>query len=89
MRAVFLPYTNPFILRASCSCFSVLSACVFYFCICTCSAQLSMFHMEKRSRNTLIIILLLLTSDKQDGPKGEVHKNIVKKSGQAQLTFSV
>ena len=24
------------------------------FCICTCSAQLSMFHMERRSRNTLI-----------------------------------
>ena len=32
---------------------------------------------------------MVLTSDKQDGPKGEVHKNIVKKSGQAQLTFSV
>ena len=26
-------------------------------CICTCSAQLSMFHMERRSRNTLIIIM--------------------------------
>ena len=39
---------------------SVLYACVFYFCICTCSAQLSMHHMEKRSRNTLIIILLLI-----------------------------
>ena len=37
---------------------SVLYACVFYFCICTCSAQLSMFHMEKRSRNTLIIIII-------------------------------
>ena len=36
---------------------SVLYACVFYFCICTCSAQLSMFHMEKCSRNTLIIII--------------------------------
>ena len=36
---------------------SVLYACV---CICTCSEQLSMFHMERRSRNTLIIILLLL-----------------------------
>ena len=34
----------------------LIYACVFYFCICTCSAQLSMFHMEKRSRNTLIII---------------------------------
>ena len=27
--------------------------------MCTCLAQLSMFHMEKRSRNTLIIIILL------------------------------
>ena len=34
---------------------SVLYACV-VFCICTCSAQLSMFHMERRSGNTLIII---------------------------------
>ena len=34
----------------------VLYACVLYFCICICSAQLSMFHMERRSRNTLIII---------------------------------
>ena len=34
----------------------VLDACVLYFCICICSAQLSMFHVERRSRNTLIII---------------------------------
>ena len=37
---------------------SVLYACVLYFCICTCSEQLSMFHMERRSRNTLIIIII-------------------------------
>ena len=36
---------------------SVLHACVPYFCICTCSVQLRMFHMERRSRNTLIIII--------------------------------
>ena len=36
---------------------SVLYACVLYYCICTCSAQLSMFHMERRSRNTLTIII--------------------------------
>ena len=36
---------------------SVLYACVSYFCICTCSAQLSMFHMERRSRNTLIFMV--------------------------------
>ena len=40
---------------------SLLYACVFYFCICTCSAQLSMFHMEKRSRNTLITIIIMLS----------------------------
>ena len=38
---------------------SVLYACVLYFCICTCSTQLSMFHMERRSRNTLIIIIIM------------------------------
>ena len=38
---------------------SVLYACVSYFCICTCSVQLSMFHMERRSRNTLIIIIII------------------------------
>ena len=37
---------------------SVLYACVLYFCICTCSAQLSMFYMERCSRNMLIIITL-------------------------------
>ena len=39
---------------------SVLYACVLYFCICTCSAQMNMFHMERRSRNTLIILILIL-----------------------------
>ena len=39
---------------------SVLYAFVLYFCICTCSAQLSMFHMERRSRNMLIIIIITI-----------------------------
>ena len=39
---------------------SVLYACVFYFCICTCSSQWSMFHMAKRSRNRLIIIIIII-----------------------------
>ena len=34
-------------------------ACVLYFCIRTCSARWSMFHVERRSRNTLILLLLL------------------------------
>ena len=41
---------------------SVLYACVLYFCICTYSAQLSMFHMEGRSSNTLIIIIIIMIS---------------------------
>ena len=36
----------------------VLYACVLYFCICTCSAQLSMFHMGRRPTNTLIVIII-------------------------------
>ena len=39
---------------------SALYACVLYFCIWTCSAQLSMFHMERHSRNTLIIIIIII-----------------------------
>ena len=38
----------------------VVDACVLYFCICTCSAQLSMFHMKGRSRNALIIIIIIV-----------------------------
>ena len=38
------------------------------FCICTCSAQLSMFHMERCSRNTLIIIIILWVSGRGDFP---------------------
>ena len=39
---------------------SILYACILYFCICTCSAKLSMFHMERRSRNTLIVIIIII-----------------------------
>ena len=38
----------------------VLYACVLYFCICNCSVQLNMFHMESHSRNTLIIIIIIV-----------------------------
>ena len=38
----------------------ILYAYVSYFCICTCSAQLSMFHMEKHSRNMLTIIFIII-----------------------------
>ena len=36
----------------------VLYPCVLYFCVCTCSAQLSMF--QTRSRNTLIINIIVI-----------------------------
>ena len=39
---------------------SVFYARVLYFCICLSSAQLSIFHMERRSRNTLIIIIFII-----------------------------
>ena len=32
----------------------VLNTCVLHCYICTCSAQLSMFHMERQARNMLI-----------------------------------
>ena len=35
----------------------VFNACVLYFCICTCSAQLSMFHMKRCSKNALFIVI--------------------------------
>ena len=35
----------------------------FLFCICTCSVQLSMFHMERHSKNTLIIIIITFWAD--------------------------
>ena len=38
------------------------SNCVLYFCICTCSVQLSMFYMERRSRNMLITIIFTITA---------------------------
>ena len=37
-----------------------LYACVLHFCICTRSTQSSIFHMERRSRNTLIIIITII-----------------------------
>ena len=40
-------------------CFVCLICMCLYFCICTCSVQLSMFHMERCSRNTLINIIII------------------------------
>ena len=39
---------------------SVVYACVLCFCICTCSAKLSVFHVERRSKNTLMIITIII-----------------------------
>ena len=40
--------------------FECLICMRFRFLYFTCSAQWSMFHMEKRSRNTLIIIIIII-----------------------------
>ena len=41
----------------------VLYACVLYFCICAFSVQLSMFHMERRSRNIVVgVIIIIITT---------------------------
>ena len=37
----------------------VLYACVLYFCICTCSSQLSMFHMESALEIPSLLFVLL------------------------------
>ena len=43
----------------------VLHACVLYFLfICTSSAQLSVFHMERSSRNALIILIIFQCAPK-------------------------
>ena len=38
----------------------VLHACVLCFRMCSCSEQLSMFHVERRSRNTIIVIITFI-----------------------------
>ena len=38
----------------------VFYACVLYFCMCTCSAQFSLFHMETHSRNTIIVVIIII-----------------------------
>ena len=46
----------------------VLYACVLFFYICICSAQLSMFHTERHPRNTLIIIIIVAECSAQTVP---------------------
>ena len=42
-------------------CFGCVICKVFcVFCICTCSGQLGMFHMERCFRNTFIIIIIII-----------------------------
>ena len=66
----YLSFTGTFFFNCLVGCLSmivwtpavlgVLCACVLYFCISTCSTQLSMFDIEKRSRNTLIINIIII-----------------------------
>ena len=39
----------------------VLYAHVIYFCICTCSAQQSIFRMERHSRTAVIVSIIIMT----------------------------
>ena len=45
----------------------VLSACVLYSCICTCSANVSMFRVGRCSRNMPIIITVIYYYSKKTG----------------------
>ena len=54
---------------------SVLYARVLYFCICTRSAQLSMFHMERRCRNTLIIIIVQIRGTRSSSSPGLLFRS--------------
>ena len=55
---------------------SALHTCVLYFCICPCSAQLSMFHVERRSRKMLIIIIIIKQSLVEAGPGFVLEKRV-------------
>ena len=64
----------------------VLYACVLHFSICTCSEQLSMFHMERHSRNTLNIIIII-TKQMNHTLIPSVHLyTVYLKQGQVSLT---
>ena len=65
---------------------SVLYACILYICICTCSVQLSMFHMERRSRNMLII--MMLRPFFSNGLCGEIHRLERPKTADRQILVS-
>ena len=39
---------------------------VFHFCTWTCSVQLSMLHMERHSRNTIIFIIIVIIMVQRD-----------------------
>ena len=45
---------------------SVLYACVLHFCIFTCSARLSMFHMERRSFRSRRISVVWVTDCRKE-----------------------
>ena len=51
----------------------VLYACALYFCICTCSVQLSMCHMEGALKIQSLLLLLLLHLVEKYAAKVSVH----------------
>ena len=48
----------------TCAVLGVLYACVLYFVVCTCSAQFSMFHMERRTRKKIVVVALIQVEQK-------------------------
>ena len=66
----------------------VLSACVLYFCICTCSAQLSIFHVERHSRNTLIIITIII-NQRQQGSDSDLQDGAPVQAGAAHVHHAI
>ena len=58
-------------------CFEYLIyACALYFCICTWLAQLSMFHMERHSRNMPIIIIISICISSSSSSSSSIHTDI-------------
>ena len=61
-------FLNPYLLLCRMFEHNCLDTCSFgrllcilnLYCICTCSAQVGMLHMERRSRNMLIIITIIV-----------------------------
>ena len=55
-------------------CFGRLTCMCFVFCTCAYLAQLSMFDLERRSRNTVIVITIMLHRSIHADRRTQTHK---------------